>query len=183
MFQTCAFHGSEDVEGMPTGMGNGELSFTCDRKTDHPEPGPRTWLQLPEPPDIPGIGGLAAELRLDVELPAAIAAQHGRWVEYGVVERAYAHNRPDDFALIVERFGHRAITPTKYTASAFIARALGDLSRWGHVLYHPGQATGRWAYNSDISWWALAPAPNWEDRLSWADACLAFDYVPGSTEG
>ena len=32
MFQTCAFHGSEDVEGMPTGMDNGELSFTCDRR-------------------------------------------------------------------------------------------------------------------------------------------------------
>ena len=113
MFQTCAFHGSEDVEGMPTGMANGELSFTCDRKTEHPEPGPRTWLQVPAPPDIPGIGGLAAELRLDIELPAAIAAQHGRWVEYGVVEHAYAHSCPDDFAIIVERFGHRAITPAR----------------------------------------------------------------------
>lgn len=181
MFQTCAFHGSEDVQGIPTGV-DGELSFTCDRTTEHPQPGPWTWLQVAEPPDIKAVSGLAAELHLDIELPAAIAAQHGRWVEYGIVERTYAHNCPDDFAQIVERFGHRAITPSKYTASAFIARTLGDLSRTGHVLYHPGKASGRWAYNSDISWWSLAPAPDWADRISWADAHLAFDYVPGSIE-
>jgi len=35
------------------------------------------------------------------------------------------------FQTCVERFGHRAITPSKYTASAFIARTLGDLSRTG----------------------------------------------------
>jgi hypothetical protein len=167
---------------MPTGMANAETSFTCERATGHPEPGPWTWIQVPEPPSIKGIGGLAAELHLDVELPHAIATQHGRWIEYGIVEHTYAHNCPNDFAVIVEHFGHRAITPSKYTASSFIARALGDLSRTGHVLYHPGYATGRWAYNSDISWWAVAPAPNWKDRLSWADATLAFDYVPGSTE-
>lgn len=182
MIETCAFHGSEDVVGIPTGMADGELSFTCERK-GHPDPGPRTWLHVPEPPDIQGVSGLAAELGLDIALPAIIAAQHSRWVEYGIVEHGYAHSHPDDFAQIVALFGHRGITPKKYTASAFIARALGDLSRAGHVLYHPGKATGRWAYNSDISWWAVAPASDWDSRLSWDDAGLAFDYVPGSGQG
>ena len=75
-----------------------------------------------------------------------------------------------------------AIVAKKYTASAFLARALGDLSRTGSTLFHPGKATGRWAYNTDISWWALAPEPEWSQRLSWEDTGLSMDYVPGNRE-
>jgi hypothetical protein len=63
-------------------------------------------------------------------------------VEYGVVEHAYAVSRPDDFAALVDSFGHTAIAARRYTVSSYLARTLGDLSRIGTVLYHPGVATG-----------------------------------------
>jgi hypothetical protein len=47
----------------------------------------------------------------------------------------------------------------------------------GTVLFHAGRGTGRWSYNSDISYWALRPAPDWEDRLTWDEAGADVDYV------
>ena len=91
--------------------------------------------------------------------PRRLRSTAGQWIEYGVAERAYALQRPDDFAAIVSRYGHTAVRPKQYTASAFIAGVLGVLSKHGTVLYHLGPATGRWKYNSTISWWAVSPSP------------------------
>jgi hypothetical protein len=179
--QVCPFHADEDVPGTLLND-EGAYTFACDRSTGHPTPGPHTWMQAPEPADMPELTELAQELRLDVELPAAIALYPGRWVEYGVVEAAYASANPHDFARLVERYSHTAIAPTQYSASAFIAATLGRLSRTGHVLFHAGPATGRWSYNGKISWWALPPEPAWEARTSWVDLDRAMDYVPGGTE-
>ena len=179
--QVCAFHADEDVAGVRLN-GEGAYVFTCDRPSGHPLSGAYTWMQGPEPPDLPEISGLAQELRLDVELPVATAKQAGRWVEYGVVEIAYAGARPDDFAALVDRYGHTAIKATRYSASSFIAATLGRLSRTGQVLFHWGPATGRWAYNSQISWWAVPPEPDWATRTSWVDLGEGMGYVPGSTE-
>ncbi len=96
--------------------------------------------------------------------------------------RINAQGNPQDFAQLVERYGHTAIAAARYTASAFLAATLGQLSRTGHVLYCSGPATGRWRYNQRISWWALALAPAWESRASWEDLDLRADYVPGSVE-
>lgn len=179
--QICHFHGDEGVMGVPMG-GEGLLKFTCSRGKGHPQPGPYTWVQAPPPPDPSTVGGLAAELGLAVELPAALAQFRGKWVEYGVVEHAYARAKPEDFALLVERFGHTAMAPKRYTASTYLARTLGDLSRTGSILFHWGPATGRWRYNSGTSWWALAPEPDWSQRLSWGDTGRSMDYVPGNQE-
>jgi hypothetical protein len=179
--QVCHFHADEDVVGTRLDD-EGTYSFTCERRSGHVVPGPYTWMHAPEPPDLTGISGLADELRLDVELPTVIAVHRGQWLEYGVVEALYADANPHNFALLVERYSHTAIKATKYSASAFLASTLGHLSRSGHVLYHGGPATGRWSYNSGISWWAVAPQPDWEDRLSWTDLSRSMDYVPGSTE-
>ena len=123
----------------------------------------------------------AAELGLGTELPRAIAQYRGKWIEYGVAEQAYALRCPDDFAAIVSRYGHTAVKPKQYTASAFLAGVLGVLSKHGTVLYHLGPATGRWKYNSTISWWAASPAPDWDtSRLSWHDSRLDMSYVPGA---
>jgi hypothetical protein len=179
--QVCPVHTDEDIAGKRIND-EGTYEFTCVRRDRHPVPGPYTWMQAPEPPDLQTISGLAAELGLDVELPHAIGQYAGRWVEYGVVEHTYATANPKDFAALVERYGHTAIAPARYTASAFLAATLGHLSRTGHVLYHPGPATGRWEYNGQISWWAVPPAPDWEDRTSWVDLALRADHVPGSAE-
>ena len=150
--QYCPFHADDDVAGDWLGVDAG-YAFTCDRSTGHPSPGPFTWFAAPKPPELPGISDLAEELRLHIELPAAIARYPGQWVEYGVVEAAYAQANPLDFARLVQFYGHTAIKGTRYSASSFLAGTLGRLSRRGDVLFHQGTATGRWTYNSQISWW------------------------------
>jgi hypothetical protein len=176
--EVCPFHADEDVRGVPTDYGDGSVTFTCERR-GHPD-GPHTWLRVPAVDVGPGGSGLAAELGLATELPAAIKAFAGRWVEYGLVERAYAMRRPDDFARLVGRFGHTALKDKRNTASAFLAGYLASLAKRGDILYHDGPATGRWSYNSKISWWAVVPRPDWdEDRLSWAASAYVVDYVPG----
>lgn len=48
---------------------------------------------------------------------------------------------------------------------------------------HLGLATGRWKYNGTISWWTVAPAPDWEsNRLSWSDSGQDMSYVPGAAD-
>lgn len=179
--QVCPFHADEDLVGQPTDDRGGYV-FTCGRTSRHPGPGSHTWLYVAEPPGIDGLTGLAEDLGLDARLPAAIGHHPGRWLEYGVVEAEYAAANPDAFALLVDRYSHTAIAAKRYTSSAFLAATLGRLSRSGHVLYHPGPATGRWAYNSGISWWALPPEPDWDNRVSWAELERDMSHVPGSVE-
>ncbi len=179
-FQVCPFHADEAVAGLPAA--EGALVFTCGRTRGHPESGPWTWLSQPEVGTDDG-SGLVAELGLRVELPTILRPFAGCWAEYGVVEHAYAVAQPKDFAFLVERYGHTAIGQRRYTASAFLAGALGGLARTGVVLLDYGdRATGRWSYNGPTSWWSLPPAPLTGARVSWADTGLNMDYVPGSTE-
>lgn len=174
--QVCPFHADEGVRGTPLHDEAGTTAFECQRR-GHPRPGPWTWSSVPEPPSSMAASGLAAELGLHTELPAAIASHGGRWVEYGLVERAYARTQPEDFRRIVRTYGHNHLAPSQYTASAYLARTLGDLSRHGTVLFRVGRATGRWSYNEAISYWAVSPEPDWNNRLSWEDAAATMDYV------
>jgi hypothetical protein len=47
-------------------------------------------MYVPSPKGLPELTGIAAELGLDVELPRVLAGFPGVWVEYGLVEGAYA---------------------------------------------------------------------------------------------
>jgi hypothetical protein len=178
--QVCHFHADESVPGRK--LGDGSVSYTCPRSRGHPEPGPYTWLDVPRPPGLPELTGIAAELGLDTELPRVLAGFPEVWVEYGLVEYTYARRNPKDFAFLVDRYRHTAIKASRYTVSSFLAGTLGILSRDGMLLVRPGQATGRWKYNHSISWWSLAPAPEWERRRSWESVSPSIDYVPGSVE-
>jgi hypothetical protein len=176
-FEYCAFHADEPVAGVALGDDIGTEAFTCDRGSGHPDGQQRTWASNPEPPSTVGIGGLAQELSLDFELPKAVGS-YGRWVEYGLVERAYALSRPDDFAVLVGRFGHSEQKDhLNYTASAYLARTLGALSRSGDVAFRPGSGTGRWSYNATISYWAIPPAPDWAEHLTWAGSGKTVDCI------
>jgi len=179
--QYCPFHTDEDLPGTRIGDGGGYM-FTCERTLGHPHGNSHTWMEVPEPADLPGLSDLAEEMGLAVELPAAIAKHPGQWLEYGVVEAAYAEANPHDFASLVARYGHTALAATRYSTSSFLAGTLGRLSRTGEVLFRPGRATGRWAYNSQISWWAVAPEPARDALLSWEDLGRSMDYVPGVIE-
>ncbi len=111
-----------------------------------------------------------------------MAALGPGWHEYGLVERAYALANPDDFHVLIERYGHTAIVASRYTTSSFLARALGDLSRHGAIAWHGGTATGRWSYNAGISYWSTNPETPWDQRLTWEDAGADVRYVRGQTE-
>lgn len=178
--QVCAFHADEGISPVRLDDEVGTWQFTCDRAKGHPIDGPYTWISVPEPPAAPGISGLAQELNLHIELPAALGEHRGHWVEYGVVEEAYARRNPQDFGRLVDAYGHTAIRAKSYTASAYLARTLGDLSRMGTVLYHAGPATGRWSYNAGISWWTLPPEPVWSPARSWVDLSCLRAWTDGS---
>lgn len=191
--QFCPFHASEDVPGKL--LPDGTYSFTCERTQGHPTSGQYNWLHDPVSEQVGGLTGLAEELGLATELPAALASLGEGWFEYGLVERTYARAKPQDFALIVERWGHTALQHKQYTCSAYIAGTLGRLAKDHHVHYRPGKGTGRWDFNQPISYWSLDPAADWEKRTTWVDvvgdaakadkeadlACKA--YVQPSTPG
>jgi hypothetical protein len=160
--QSCPFHTDDDVLGVLTP--DGAYSFTCERTTGHPTSGGYSWLHDPVVQDVAGLGGLAEELGLAQELPAALTSLGRGWFEYGLVERAYATTRPADFRVMVERWGHTSKAPKQYTASAYIAGVLGRLTKDGVVYYHPGPGTGRWSYNGQISYWSTDPDSEWDER-------------------
>lgn len=180
VFQVCQLHSSDEIEGEWI---NDEVGwqFTC-RRLDHPTPGTHTWIEAAQPPHIGEMSGIAADLGLAQYIPEALAPFQGTWIEYGVLEHAYAVRHPEDWAFLIERYGHTSIESRPYTASAFLGGALGHLARGGYIVNHSGPATGRWAYNGITNWWALPPGPDWESRLSWADSGLTVEYVPGQTE-
>lgn len=180
VFQICPLHSGDEVEGEWISDEVG-WQFTCPRH-DHPTPGPRTWMEAPTPPQIDGMSGIAADLGLSQAIPELLAAYSGTWIEYGVLEHAYATRHPEDWAFLVDRYGHTAIAASRYTASAFLGGALGNLERNGYIAAHSGPATGRWTYNHITHWWALPPGPDWVSRLSWEDSGLTVAYVPGQVE-
>ena len=171
---------------------DGSVSYTCERTRGHPSGDAFSLLSAPPPRDVPGLTGLAEELELDRELPAALAALGDGWFEYGLVERSYARRQPAGFARMVEQWSHTAIAPKQYTASAYIAGVLGRLARAGDIVYRSAPGTGRWDYNYQISWWAAPPGGRWDQRTSWEDVIGDHDqrskkadlacrsYVPGA---
>ena len=178
--EVCPFHADDDVAGAWVSDEVG-WSFTCDRR-GHPQPGPFSWLRPPEPPDIGEMTGIAAELGLDVSLPEVLKEYRGTWVEYGVLERAFAVANPEQWRFLMDRYGHTAVAAKQYTVSAFLGGVLGRLWRSGVVAGFTGEATGRWAYNRTTGYWALFPEPDRSSRLSWADSGFTVEYVPGQTE-
>jgi hypothetical protein len=77
-------------------------------------------------------------------------------VEYGVVECRYKALNPTRYSFLLDRYGHTRIAAANYTTTSFIAGALGRLARHGDIAFGEfGPATGYWAYNSVISYWAL----------------------------
>ena len=177
----CPFHGEETPSGVR--QPDGSYAYTCDRTDGHPVARAWSWLEVPTPPGGDGLGGIADDYGLQIELPAAVASYGGAWVEYGLVERAYALARPDDFAQLVAQYGHRAVKPTAYTVSAFLAGCLGRLSRQGYVAYHDGPATGPWKPLTRVSWWSPASsASDWSEARTWDAEGVDVSYVLGAQQ-
>ena len=133
--EVCPFRADDDVAGVHVRDEVG-WSFTCDRR-GHPRPGPYSWLRAPEPPALGEMNGIAAEMGLDVSLPAALREYRGNWVESGVLERALAMANPKDWRFLMDRYSHTAVAAKRYTVSALgrspgpsWARRSGGRDRW-----------------------------------------------------
>jgi hypothetical protein len=131
--------------------------------------------------DEPAMEGKAADLGLYEDLPLCLIANEP-FVEYGIVEHRYSEMRPAVYQRLLDDYSHTRIQRYKpYTASVFIASALRKLTDLGDVLYRVGPATGHWAYNEIISYWALPPGPAEETRiLAWKEYAerLGLDPSP-----
>ena len=178
--QVCPFHSDEMVRGRRLRSIEPVEEFTCPM-TDARHPGSRPWSWTAPlesaPADAPG--GLAGELGLHIELPAAVGSFGGAWVEYGLIERAYALARPDDFATLIARYGHTHQAPARYTASSYLGRTLGQLAKTGYLAYRSGPGTGRWSYDDEVGYYTAPTSPAaWENRLTWDVAGGTVDYLP-----
>jgi hypothetical protein len=91
-------------------------------------------------------------------------------VEYGVVEWRFAARSPSAYRTLVKEYGHRSIAPTTYSASMFLAHALGQLEREGLLEKGWTAGSGCWDYLTRVSAWATKGVPmttvvSWE---AWA---------------
>lgn len=160
----CPFHTMEDVLG--TRLSDGSYSFEC-TDAGHPGGGSFRWLEVPPPKGLDPMSGLAEKLNMPPKLEAAVGSLGNGWFEYGLVERAYATANPDDFAVLLDRWGHTAQGPRQYSASSYIGSVLGRMASNGDLFYRPDRGTGRWSYNHDASYWSVDPEASWEERTTW----------------
>jgi len=127
--------------------------------------------------------GLSTHFGLGEELgiyDALLGCIHGGFAEYGVIEYRYSQDNPDDYATLVERYGHRALAPTQYSASVYLSRQLGQMWRDGRIAGRWAPATGYWAYNGQIGAYGPAGTPESAGCLSWAEfATSTLGVDPG----
>lgn len=158
--RVCPMCGYDDDITVMPGDDDDTWAYTClsDR---------HTWI-VKAPTGIEGRNGIMAELGLYDDLLRCLVSGES-WVEHGIVEHRYKEAFPDVyFNELLPRYGHVATHGSKrYTASAFIASALGRLRVEGALVQSRGPATGFWHYNGSVSYWALPPGPGPEDRTTW----------------
>lgn len=173
----CPLHSSpsyDDIAGTRTP--DGLYLFECPETTNHPVPGPYSWL-VDFSSEAAALGGLADELDLATILPEIVNTR-SEWREYGLIEKAYAEAHPLDWNRMVERWGHTARDVGKqYTASSYLAGTLGRLARDGAIAFRYGPGTGRWDYNNPISYWAPHHEVPWDERKTWVST-----FSDGSAE-
>jgi len=184
--QICPFHTDEFIAATYIGSETVEYEYTCPRQ-QHPTPGPFTWPFVPAPVKLPGDSlGLGLEIALPKAVKAATSAQGTTWVEYGLIEAAYAKANPQDWATLLKTYSHTHYCAThaerqalSYTASKYLARSLGSLNKEGTLVCHKGPGTGRWDYDQPISYYSIPPGGDWDSRTTWQESRIEMtDYMP-----
>ncbi len=108
--------------------------------------------------------GIGVELGVYDDLLSCV---HGGFAEYGVIEHRYSKTSPSQYRELVARYGHRAKSPSSYTASSFLGGSLGHLWREGSIVGKWGPATGYWSYNDKVGTYAPSGTPAEGSILSW----------------
>jgi hypothetical protein len=125
------------------------------------------WRPTVSAAPVPGRWGIAEQLGVYDVLRGCV---DNTIAEYGVIEHRFSVAAPETYEYLVKHYGHTAIAPSKYTASAFLGGALGQLWREDLVAGIWVPATGYWSYNGRVG--AYATAETFEDGgdvLTWAD--------------
>lgn len=167
--QVCPLCGMDDyVE--TSKKPDGQTLFMCAREGKHDDQ-PYLWTVDEKGKDrqYPN-EGLAAELDLFADLRACFETEDG-WLEYGVLEERFRNRFPDHFQDLRAIYGSVLLDgPRRYSVASYISRhVLSKLVEWGELDWFEGEATGVWAYNGIISYWAVVPSPPREQRLSYEE--------------
>ena len=90
--------------------------------------------------------------------------------EHGVVEYRFWEQAPETYKTLVEMYGHKYLTEgLRYSASAFLARALSQLATERLIYGTIVPATGRWAYNGRTGAYGPKGTDRSEHCLSWEE--------------
>lgn len=169
-----------------------DYTYTCPRTTGHARPGSYSWDYVaPPPPPAPRQKGVALKTELAQALVTAaltaVRENGGGWIEYGLVERAYALANPDDWAALLARYDHTHFHEgepghggLKYTASKYLARSLSGLAKRGELSLKKAPGTGRWAFDNPISHFAPPDVTPGAKTCSWAASSADMGYMPAS---
>jgi hypothetical protein len=156
----------------------GIFQYTCSAVERHPKSEPLVWERDTKGASLPAWGGVMGELGLFQDLPQCLV-QGEPPVEYGVVEHRYERLFPQAFAAVLQRYPHRRDQQgLGYTASAFIAAALSRLQGEGVLTKKFGKATGSWAYDGEVSYWALPPAEGLGPDITWKEFAVGEGIEP-----
>jgi hypothetical protein len=178
--QVCPLCGRDDTV-VQLGIRNGKWLFRCTNPKKHFDQ--VDWASVDATPEEdtrePGV---MEEFGLFQDLPHCLNDGEP-FVEYGIVEHRYRQLRPDTFKDIVAKYGHRAVEVGRpYTTSSFLASALRILADRDEIELRWGPATGFWAYDGTVGYWALAPASS-DQLLSWDEFATKANLDPvGSVE-
>ena len=139
--------------------------------------GERMWEPESEPVSLkPLADGIAAELGLYDDLLKCL--YKGEWAETGVVEHRYGTDHPTEYRWMVDRWGHVAYGPRRYSVTSFIGTTLGALSHAGAVSSRAAEATGFFDYNGIIGYWTPQPVPDETYVTSWAKVAVELGHHP-----
>ena len=119
---------------------------------------------------------VAHELVLHDDIPLLLSPDE--WVETGAVEYRYGVAHPETYALMLDRWGHVAQSPRKYTVTSFIGVTLGHLSRATNVTHQSGPGTGFFFFNSRVGYWMLEPVAEEMTVVSWELLAVPEGYAP-----
>lgn len=140
------------------------------------------WLVNPNKPAAAAAGWAPNGVTADLISPFEniMRSLPHRWLEHGVIEYELRLQYPAVFGKHVAERGHHLTTAGQVTASGTrFAAALLRLERLGILVHRGGPATGGWDYNGEVGYWALLPAPEVTDTLTWAQRCADLGREPG----
>jgi hypothetical protein len=159
--QVCPICGyDDDVEIV---LADDEWVMTCESRSHPPfEWRPKEQYHKPLSPR----SGIGEELGVYDDLLECV---HDGFAEYGIIEYRFWEHSPKTYLILVERYGHTVYGPSRYTASAFLGGALGQLWREQLVDGVSVSATGYWSYNGTVGAYARMETPHDTPITSWQD--------------